>query len=244
MVSTMPTISPSATLASELRRAYRSLNRGIFDAKLPLINIEIQLQSKGCIKFIPEYNHITVGSGIVGKDGEYHTKDEILAELLHEMCHVYNCQRGAEDVTSNHYHNRKFTIVALTAGLYVLKRKTHGWSQTMLEAPDHDYDPDDLAVPSERALIKRVEVFDRTPLDTDVLRDAQDRASEVNKKVRANRGKVYFMKYKCNCPPPHNSIRSGRRPNGPHRLRVLCLDCKSPFVAEDDDGVLPMVSRQ
>jgi hypothetical protein len=48
--------------------------------------------------------------------------------------------------------------------------------------------------------------------------------------LRDNRPKQCFLKYICQCSPPHNSIRSGRRPNGPHALHIQCLMCGANFV--------------
>lgn len=44
----------------------------------------------------------------------------------------------------------------------------------------------------------------------------------------------YFMKYQCKCKPPHNSIRSGCRPDGPNRLNIICKDCGQPFTCVED----------
>jgi predicted SprT family Zn-dependent metalloprotease len=40
----------------------------------------------------------------------------------------------------------------------------------------------------------------------------------------------YFTTYVCQCPPPDNRIRSGRRPHD--ELRLVCDRCGKEFVVE------------
>jgi hypothetical protein len=53
---------------------------------------------------------------------------------------------------------------------------------------------------------------------------------EIRKAIKEKgRSKVCFLKYECGCPPPHNSIRSGRRPDGSHPLKAVCMVCGKSF---------------
>ena len=51
---------------------------------------------------------------------------------------------------------------------------------------------------------------------------------DVERIISKSKTRQYFLKYICNCPEPHNSIRSGRR-----SLNVNCGECGYKFVVFD-----------
>lgn len=60
------------------------------------------------------------------------TKEGIIETLLHEVVHLYNCQRGVSDCNSQQYHNKNFKEVAEAHGLNVEKMKNRGFAYTTL----------------------------------------------------------------------------------------------------------------
>jgi rubrerythrin len=60
---------------------------------------------------------------------------EVCGTMLHEMAHLYNLQRGIEDVSNNgYYHNKKFKDTAEAHGLVIEKHDKYGWTITTLTA--------------------------------------------------------------------------------------------------------------
>jgi hypothetical protein len=82
--------------------------------------------------------------------------------------------------------------------------------------------------PTRDAATRLGEVFALIKFDKTIFKQAK---SEIRQQAKEDKpSKTYFLKYVCNCPPPHNSIRSGRRPDGPNALNIQCQNCHSTFV--------------
>jgi hypothetical protein len=69
----------------------------------------------------------------------------------------------------------------------------------------------------------REEIFQQlaTEMNKAVLKKVKKEIASLPRKS----DKSYTLKYECGCEPPHNSIRSGRRPDGPNPLNAMCMDC-------------------
>lgn len=205
----------------ELKRGFSFLNDRLFDSKLSLPSIIVQEEKKVVFRFVPESYHMIVGSGFADVDYQ-----EMCKSFLHEMVHVRNHSEGVVDCTSNQYHNKKFLSAALDVGFYVGRHKTQGWGITSF-----DYE-DGFERPKADVLIRRENAFADFSIDKQVFE--QTKAEMRNRLDANNMRKVCFLKYVCGCSPPHNSIRSGRRPDGEHPLKIMCLDCKREFRLADD----------
>lgn len=210
-------------MEAELGRIFDFLNKTLFDGRLKPTPFSIQPNKKVSIRFSPESNSIIIGAGFAKMGTQ-----EIPATLLHEMVHVSNFQSGVVDVTANQYHNKEFLEAALGVGLVVIKHKTQGWAITSTFYPRNVVSPNNVRKPSKEKTIARTEAFSEIRVDKVVLRAGR---SDIKEKVKERKPpKTYFLKYECDCQPPHNSIRSGRRPDGPNALNIQCLQCKSKFV--------------
>ena len=211
----------SAALVGELERAFGVLNTQLFDGALRKPEFVLLPKKKVIFRFIPETYQVVVGGDLVKVDS-----NALLVHLLHEMVHISNYIKGVVDCRSNQYHNREFMLAALKVGLTCVRHRNHGWVTTISAHPNGEVSH----VPKEDVIEKRVNAFDKIKLDKTVLRQAKIEFGDLGKR---NRHSIYFLKYECQCPPPHNSIRSGRRPDGDHPLNIYCQDCKSEFVCVD-----------
>lgn len=211
-------------LCLEFQEAFQTLNQSLFENVLTPVNFSIQPKKKYTIKYLQDQNLIIIGSEFIKIDN-----CDILPQLLHEMIHVFFSQKGIEDVTANQYHTIKhFLAKALSVGLVVIKHKSQGWSITSPVAPRNVVEKEFIKMPIKASVQARVEAFAKISLDKNIIAKCQ---SEIKKLVEKEKPtKEFFLKYVCNCPPPHNSLRSGRRPDGANALNIVCLNCRSKFV--------------
>jgi hypothetical protein len=133
-------------LITNLYSAYNQLNEKLFSNELPEVIITIQSSPKTKNKIIYGWASKMPCWSYKGDKGEEIFKyelnivaeqlcrpySEVIATLIHEMCHIYNSQRGIEDCSSRGNHKTEFKEVAERVGLLVEKRHRTGWSQTML----------------------------------------------------------------------------------------------------------------
>lgn len=205
-------------IVSELERIFRYYNEGLFDGSLRIPTHVIQHDKKVVFRFVASSYYIVVGSC-------FGTAGDVLDPYLHEMVHIYNFSRKSPDITSNQYHNSFFSDIALYVGLHVIRHKTQGWSITSFKKPTNG----EYESPEAEAIKRRDAVLKGMVLDTDLI----DRArKEMRQTVESKKPKPCFLKYTCSCPPPHNSIRSGRRPDGQHAPNITCNRCKTVFICD------------
>lgn len=209
------------TIIAEFECAFGVLNSHLFAGLLQQPEFILQPKKKFVFRFVPETYQVIVGGDLVKVD-----TNALLVHLLHEMVHVFNFMEGTVDCRSNQYHNKEFMHAAVKIGLTCVRHRNHGWVTT-ITAPTTT---ETVCTPPEDVIEKRVNAFNEVKLDKAVLRQTKIEFGDLGKR---NRHSIYFLKYECNCPPPHNSIRSGRRPDGIHPLHIRCLDCKSSFVCVD-----------
>ena len=215
------------TILTELERVFQILNNGLFDGKLQSVALSVQSKRKVSLRWMQDLESLVVGSDFPKL--EY---GEILGTILHEMIHIGNFQRGFTDVTTNQYHNKYFLQSALELGLVVIKHKTQGWAITSTVFPRNVVERVYIKRPSKESVKKRIEIFNSIELDKAVFKQGR---ADIREKIRSEKPpKTYFLKYQCNCLPPHNSIRSGRRPDGPNALNIQCLNCRSQFECVTD----------
>lgn len=207
----------------EVETAFKVLNEKLFGGTLETPLVVVDTAKKVSVRYLSEL--LVVGTEV--SDLEYH---DFLAVLLHEMIHIYNAQNGFVDVTANQYHNKKFLEAALAVGLVVTKKKTQGWGFTATSIPKQ-HSQDAVRIPQKKSVQERILAFQAASNNHDKVKFRQAKA-EVSTKSGKKRPKVCFLKYVCTCPPPHNSIRSGRRPDGDHPLRIRCEVCGSLFRCE------------
>jgi hypothetical protein len=221
-------MSDKPAILTELERVYELLNEKLFDGKLSPVNIVIGRgadypKKKVTLRYFNESKSLVVGADFPGL--EY---GDLPLALLHEMIHIRNAQAEVVDCTTNHYHNKAFLTAALAVGLVVIKHKTQGWSLTTTMYPRNVVQKKYIMKPTRDAATRLGEVFALIKFDKTIFKQAK---SEIRQQAKEDKpSKTYFLKYVCNCPPPHNSIRSGRRPDGPNALNIQCQNCHSTFV--------------
>ena len=125
--------------------------------------------------------------------------EEIVAILLHEMCHYYNTVNGIKDV-SGRVHNKKFAALAADVGLLVEKSKSLGWGLTHT-SPELKTFILDVIKPDPKAL-----VYYRTQ-------------EEKPKKEKEKKKKFRYVCPKCN----KEFIIKSEIPN------IMCGDCNEVF---------------
>jgi hypothetical protein len=213
-------VSSKPPFILELERMFHTLNQEFFRGRLRTPPILVQIEKKVVFRFVPESCHLIVGAKFASA-----SISKIVLDFFHEMVHIYNSGREVSDCTSNQYHNKNFLDVALRIGLYVARHKTQGWGVTMLEVGGNKKS---VRVPTSNALIRRNRVLEKLNLHPKILERGR---SEIRKAIQTRgKRKVCFLKYECGCPPPHNSIRSGRRPDGSHPLKAECMVCGQSFT--------------
>lgn len=213
----------SATLISELERIFGVLNQTLFGGELEPVSFTLQPKKKVSLRWMPDAEGVVIGADF--SKLEY---GEIPGAMLHEMIHISNHQKGKPDVTTNQYHNKNFLEAALEVGLVVIKHKTQGWAITSTVYPRNVVERVYIKRPNKDAIRQRNDAFDSIDMDKLIFKAGR---ADVRERVKNEKPtKTYFLKYQCNCLPPHNSIRSGRRPDGPNAPNIQCCDCRSQFV--------------
>lgn len=211
-------------MISELDRAYKVLNKGLFGGKLPNTKFRVDASSKSAFRYRGQQSEdIVVGAGFATIE-----KNNVLDGLLHVMVHIYNYNKGVEDCTTNQYHKKAFAERALTAGLSVIKSPSRGWGVTTSHRSVWENE-DDVRHPTPENVKRRHASYEKVKLDSKKLRVFQE---QLEAHMNSIRKKQFQLKYVCRCEPPHNSIRSGRRPTGRNRLNISCNKCGSRFKVE------------
>lgn len=209
-------------LIGELGRLLFVIDRGIFCSlgkANTLPTFTIQLNHKPALRLVRK-------AIVIGADFVALSNMQIVSELFHILVHVHNQEKHVADCTANSYHNRRFLHMALQAGCYVGRHPLQGWSITKLYPGQQS--KRDLAAPIPQAVLKRDQlIYNKLKLNETMLLQAKREMRQMLRNKQPAR--VCFLKYVCDCLPPHNSIRSGRRPNGLHPLRIRCEVCGSVF---------------
>lgn len=206
----------------ELENLFSQLNEGFFGGELPIPTHVVHPEKKVVFKFTSNSYTIWIGSKFSD------SKQDIVLFYLHEMIHIWNMKHRTVDCTSNQYHNKRFLEKALECGLYVARHKTQGWSRVSWDSIKAK--KIDLCVPKQAAIDKRKQIVSAIKVNNDIIGDAQDTLRGL---LFCNKPKQCFLKYACKCPAPHNSIRSGRRPDGPNALSIKCEKCGEVFTKTD-----------
>jgi hypothetical protein len=204
------TASQKPPIVIELEKLFGTLNHELFEGRLKLPTITIHPEKKVGFKFIPSTYHLVVGNGLSEL-----TFTEMIEAFLHAMVHI-------QVAAKRNYHSKKFLAAALEVGFYVAYTSGHGWGATTFDPPRSGR----FESPSKEGADHLQQVVAKLFFNEKVLDETQD-------EMRHRTAKPFLLKYKCGCPPPHNSIRSGRRPDGPNPLNIRCCNCNQLFRCEE-----------
>lgn len=122
--------------AAYLNKIFDLLNDRYFENTLsrPIITIQSTPKAYGHYTLFDAWSingeqgmrEINIGAGTLSRPIE-----NIVATLLHEMCHYYNDMNGIKDCSrGSTYHNKNFQKAAIERDLLVEHHNTYGWSIT------------------------------------------------------------------------------------------------------------------
>lgn len=214
-------------IISEASKLFKVFNKEFFENTLEMPQFVIEESRKFAFRYDPTYKGSS-GAFLIGGGAADLGVNDFQAAFLHDMVHLSNAQDGISDLTANQYHNKHFLDLALEVGLICIRHKNQGWSITTTMYPRNVVEKSEIKLPEEEAATHRGAVFRQRRPDQVALRQFRSKMRQVRKKTT----KTYFLKYVCGCPPPHNSIRSGRRPDGANPLKIRCRDCGKDFACE------------
>ena len=198
------------------------LNEKLFNSNLSKPTFKVDIAKKYAMRI--ENRHIVFGCEFVALN-DY----EIFLSLLHEMIHLTNNQNNLKDTGINQYHKKEFLKAGIKLGFFVIKHKSQGWSILSPIPPRNT---------TNKILVKEPEFNDNKNLidilsSINISKELRLSIKEIQTEILKNPpSKTYFIKYQCQCPEPHNSIRSGRRPIGRTQSHpdAMCKTCKSDYM--------------
>lgn len=199
-----------------IKRAYDIFNKRLFGGVLPPAEFPLNVRRKLVLEFVPP-NRIEVGAHMAEA-----SPVEVLDGLLHCMVHVANHVDSVVDHNQNQYHNANFMSKALSVGLYVGLQSTRGWAVAGSNVPENIQR---FRMPESDDKDRREAAYKEVGLTEKHLTAFR---SQIRSSLKQPK-RLYQIKYICNCDPPFNSIRTGRRPDGNRPLDITCNHCNSKF---------------
>lgn len=131
----MKQLTEYTRVSGYLVKIFRALNETYFENKLsiPVITIQSTPRAYGHVSVCEVWTsgeenrrELNIGAGTINRPIE-----EVVATLLHEMCHLYNLQRGVQDCSrGGAYHNKIFRDTATARDLDIQHHPTYGWTIT------------------------------------------------------------------------------------------------------------------
>ena len=122
-------------VAGYLNKIFDKLNAHYFESALtkPVITIQSTPRAYGHVSVADVWysdertrKELNIGAGTLNRPIE-----NVVATMLHEMCHIYNMQNGIKDTSRGYtYHNKKFKEAAESRDLHIEHDSTIGYSIT------------------------------------------------------------------------------------------------------------------
>lgn len=214
----MKELTNIARIAGYLNRIFDLLNETYFENELSRPTITIQSTPKAYGHFTlrddtwiskrGSSHEINIGAGTLSRPIE-----NVVATLLHEMCHYYNFVNGIQDCSrGGTYHNKRFKASAESRDLIIEHDDRYGWTIT---SPGDgllqfciDNDLSDI-------LLNRNEGYGIRPTGTGTHNPGGVQIGTVAPKSSSR-------KYACPC--CGMSVRATRA------VRIACMDCGEQLV--------------
>ena len=215
----MNNVNNKFPVLKELEKVFHHFNQEFYYGRLIMPVHIIQVDKKVAVRYMSDSHCMAVGSKF-----SKCSNLELIEIYLHELVHLSNAQKRVVDVTTNQYHNKEFLAGAIAVGFHVMRHKTQGWSLTTFQRPmrvNTDYQG-----PTPARELARKKIIEGLDLSEEVLEEGRDHLLALS---NGNKPRACFLKYVCDCPPPYNSVRSGRRPDSPHAPKITCQNCGSRF---------------
>lgn len=198
-----------------LKKVFEEFNRSIFGNRL--LNLELVPKLDKTFSFSFQKDKFLFGPNIF-----FLSPLEVCTAVFHEMIHAVNLKKGVTDTGGNSYHNKCFLDEALDRGIFVIKHKNHGWSLLSIEYPRNVTHDRFVRCPNLIRLGELQATFNSVTSKLEWSNFYSYKFSPLAKKE-------YTYKYVCSCPPPFNSLRSGRGPKSPNPPRMKCLYCGEEY---------------
>lgn len=119
---------------------FSRINKDFFDNELEKVIITFEAGFKkgtyGWIHAVKDWKQGQTERYNINISADYlnRSRENVIATLMHEMCHLYALQNEIQDTSrSGIYHNKKFKKIAEEHGLNVEEADKIGWSVTTLK---------------------------------------------------------------------------------------------------------------
>lgn len=209
-------------MIKNFEKVYKIFNDEFFKGQLPKPNFSVDMKKRGVLCFKPPSNIVLC------KDFPESTLVDIFDNIIHQMVHIENYLSGIEDFSSSQYHKKSFYNRALQIGLNLAYSTTQGWSIVYSTLGQYQ---GNVRLANKKNRDKLKEVYSGIQINIDQLIEFQN---DLKLSLDETTVRKSLLKYVCQCKPPHNTIRSGRRPNGPRPLDIKCNICGEKFVVKSD----------
>lgn len=213
----MKEIVKTSRLAGQLEKLFRMLNADWFSNELetPIITIQSTPRAYGHYTVYDAWDvkgdgrkEINIGAGTLDRPIE-----EVVATLLHEMCHMYNdTVLNVQDCSgsSHMYHNKMFRRAAESHGL-ICTHTRYGWSHT---------EPADALI--EWILENDIQEIKLNRNEPGGIRIAGGNAAASGGTVAGTTSKGHSIRYKCPV--------CGQLARTTKTARLICGDCLLPML--------------
>ena len=215
----MKQIDKMSRLNGQLEKAFRLINRDWFNNELPEAIITAVPTAKAYAHYTP-WDAWQTGTGAkreINISTAYLDRplENIIASLIHEMCHMYSdCITHEQDTSrGGTYHNKVFKRVAEAHGLIIEKDAKYGWTITspsdelFLWCADHDE-------------LREIKMCRTLPTATFTGGHSNNGGTVAPTTGRGRNS--HSIKYICPC--CGNSVRATKK------VRIACLDCNEEMI--------------
>jgi len=206
---------------------YSYFNNSLFNNELPRQEFIFDINKKFPLRW--DKSNIIIGAEFLSLNAY-----EFFISIIHEMIHIKSHQAGLDDLGINQYHKKDFLKMALNLGFFVIKHKSQGWSIISPISPRNATNCIAVKSPNVNRNCSLLDVLSNVNYN---VQEFKNQVKDLHDAIIKNPpSKTFFLKYQCQCPDPHNSIRSGRRPNGAgmEHPDAMCKTCGSDYLCVSD----------
>lgn len=200
--------------AGYLEKIFRALNDDWFSSEIdmPIITIQSTPRAYGHVSVYKiwkrndgeEQHELNIGAGTLSRPIE-----NLVATMMHEMCHLYNMKHNIKDTSRNGaYHNKAFRDCATTHGLLISHDSSIGWSIT---EPAENLIEYIIEKGWDEIHMNRQEGF-----SIGGGNGGKGTAGPIGKRPTSTR--------KLQCPNCGNSVRATKS------VRIMCMDCNEQML--------------
>lgn len=215
----MQTNNLDCTWQQQIKMLFASCNKNFFNGELLEVPFFIDSRKKEMFCF-------TAGKGIFCGHSilTCNNLEQFIISFFHELIHIYHFQNGILDLSSNNYHNKHFLKKANSIGFFVYSVKNKGFvNLSIINLGNKGF------IPKGRPNNFLIDFLNKT-MNKNLIESLNLLIKKaLLEKIDSRKSKEFFLKYECKCPKPHNSIRSGRRPDSKNALQIHCKNCNSDF---------------